>query len=120
MLEVFVSETRWTMKTIITLLVSAIMALTTMAPLAVSADMLMPPPDKPRYELRGPLNDYYIGIHRPDGSCQTVEVYATTYDEAVKIVKKNRCDFCVLDDKTPYFTSGSADVIKQVNRTCPR
>lgn len=108
------------MKTFIVLLASAVMALTTMTPLVASADTLMTPPDKPRYELKGPLNDYYIGIHRPDGSCQTVEVYAPSYDEAVKAVKKNRCDFCVLDDKTPYFTSGSPDVIKQANRTCPR
>lgn len=108
------------MKTFITFLASAVMALMIMTPLVASADTLMTPPDKPRYELKGPLNDYYIGIHRPDGSCQTVEVYALSYDEAVKAVKKNRCDFCVLDDKTPYFTSGSPDVIKQANRTCPR
>ena len=118
-LEVFVSETRWAMKTLIALIASALMALMAMAPIAVFADTLMPPATS-YGERIGPLNNYFVGIHWPDGSCRTVEVYALTYDEAIKIVKKDRCDFCVLDDKTPNFTSGSPDVISQTNRTCPR
>lgn len=106
------------MKIFVTFLMSAMMVLTTMAPMAVSDDTLMPPVKS--YEERTvPLNDYYIGIHRPDGGCATVEVFAATYDEAVKIVKNDRCDFCALDDRTSYFKSTGADVIAQANRTCP-
>ena len=116
--EVFVSEMRWAMKTFLTFLMSAIIALTTMAPMAVADDTLMPPA-KSYNERIGPLNNYYIGIHRPDGGCATVEVFADNYDEAVKIVKRDRCDFCVLDDLTAYYTSTGADVRAQASRTCP-
>jgi len=106
------------MKTLVIYLASAMMALTTMTPMAVSADTLMPP-SKSFNELAVPLNDYYIGIHRPDGGCATVEVFAATYDEAVKIVKRDRCDFCALDDLTAYFKSTGADVKAQASRSCP-
>jgi len=106
------------MKTFLTFLMSAMMVLTTMAPMAVSDDTLMPPA-KYFNERTEPLNNYYIGIHRPDGGCATVEVFAKTYDEAIKIVKKDRCDFCALDDLTSYYKSPDADAIAQANKTCP-
>lgn len=106
------------MKTFVIFLVSAVMVLTTMAPMAVSDDTLMPPMNS-YGERTEPLNSYYIGIHRPDGGCATVEVFAKNLDEAVKIVKKDRCDFCALDDLTAYYTSTSPDVIAQANNTCP-
>jgi len=106
------------MKTFLTFLMSAMIASMTLVPMVLADDTLMPPVNS--YNERvGPLNNYYIGIHRPDGGCSTVSVFADTYDEAVKIVKKDRCDFCVLDDMTPYYTSTGADVRAQASRSCP-
>ena len=115
MLEDIVSEMRWVMKTIMALIASALMISAVMMPMAAYADTIM----QPQGEVSLPLNDYYIGVHRPDGSCATVEVFATSYEDAVALVKKERCDFCVLDNMTLYFTSGNPDLVSQANKTCP-
>ena len=118
MLEDIASEMRWAMKTLNALIASALMISAVMMPMAAYADTIMQK-TSPQGEASLPLNDYYIGVHRPDGSCATVEVFATSYEDAVALVKKERCDFCLLDNMTMYFTSGNPDLVSQGNKTCP-
>lgn len=106
------------MKTLIVLFASALTVLAVMMPMAAYADTIMQE-TSPKGEVSLPLNDYYIGVHRPDGSCATVEVFASSYENAVALVKKERCDFCLLDNMTLYFTSGNPDLVSQANRSCP-
>jgi hypothetical protein len=107
------------MKTRMILLVLLVVILTAAVPVLAKAEVLIAPPNQSQLDPRVSLNNYYIGIHGPDGSCQTMQLFASSYDEAIKVVKQARCDFCALDDMTAYFTSTGADVIAQASKTCP-
>ena len=77
-----------------------------------AADVLVP--------QEGPaLNDYYIGVHNPDGTCQTIEVFADTLDDAMRIIKEQRCSSCVLTDQTATMKSGDPSLIASATRFCP-
>ncbi|MGC2424725.1 MAG: hypothetical protein WA666_10305 [Nitrospirota bacterium] len=62
---------------------------------------------------------YYIGVHRPDGSCETVRVLADNVEQAMQTAKKD-CDICVTDDLTDLFRNMTPARRLQVARTCPR
>jgi hypothetical protein len=62
---------------------------------------------------------YYIGVHRPDGSCETVRVLADNVDQAMKTAKKD-CDICVTEDLTDTFRNMTPARRLQVARTCPK
>jgi hypothetical protein len=61
---------------------------------------------------------YYIGVHRPDGSCETVRVLADNVDQAMQTAKKD-CNICVTDDLTDMFRNMTPARRLQVARTCP-
>lgn len=64
--------------------------------------------------------DYYIGLQRPDGTCETVEVYATDFRQAERIVRDKYCEDCTLSDLTPNFASGGDGVFfASTAKLCP-
>ncbi len=79
----------------------------------IAAAQALVPQDAPA------INDYYIGVHNPDGTCQTMEVFADTLDAAMRIVKEQRCSSCVLSDQTATMKSGDPSVIASATRFCP-
>ena len=62
---------------------------------------------------------YLIGAHRPDGSCESVEVYADTLSDAMRMVKERRCDSCVLEDLTSKMRASMGDLRHQLANYCP-
>ena len=65
------------------------------------------------------VNEYYIGVHSPDGSCETLEVFANSLEEAERIVKEQRCPSCVLTDETSEMTTGDPARMASATRFCP-
>ncbi len=65
-------------------------------------------------------SDYYIGLQRPGGSCDTVEVYATNYQQAQQIVKDKYCDKCTMKDLTfNYASGGGGTLFADTSKQCP-
>ncbi|MHB8173965.1 MAG: hypothetical protein ACYDFU_05840, partial [Nitrospirota bacterium] len=62
---------------------------------------------------------YYIGVHRPDGSCETVSVLADNEAQAEETAK-NGCDICTTEDLTSLFQDMTPARKLEVARTCPR
>jgi hypothetical protein len=62
---------------------------------------------------------YYIGVHRPDGSCETVRVLANNVDQAMQTAKKD-CDICVTEDLTDTYRNMTPARRLEVARTCPK
>ena len=65
-------------------------------------------------------NDYYIGLQRPDGSCDTTEVYATDFTQAQQIVRDKYCDRCTMKDLTfNYASGGGGALFADTTKQCP-
>ena len=65
-------------------------------------------------------NDYYIGLQRPDGSCDTTEVYATDFKQAQQIVKDKYCGRCTMKDLTfNYASGGDGPLFAETAKQCP-
>ncbi len=62
---------------------------------------------------------YYIGVHRPDGSCETVSVLADNEAQAEQTAKKG-CDICTTEDLTSMFRNMTPERRLEVARTCPK
>ncbi len=62
---------------------------------------------------------YYIGVHRPDGSCETVSVLADNEAQAEQTAKGD-CNICTTEDLTSLFQNMTPARRLEVARTCPR
>lgn len=62
---------------------------------------------------------YYIGVHRPDGSCETVSVLADNEAQAEKTAKKG-CNICTTENLTSVFQNMTPARRLDVSRTCPK
>ena len=69
--------------------------------------------------VSGPLQDFYIAMHRPDGSCETVEVYASSLEDAMKLAKGNRCESCTVEDVSATMRYSSRLPSSQMANACP-
>lgn len=65
-------------------------------------------------------NDYYVGLQRPDGSCDTVEVYATDFQQAQQVVREKYCDNCSMTDLSfNYASGGGGPLFAETAKQCP-
>ena len=62
---------------------------------------------------------YYIGVHRPDGSCETVSVLADNELQAERTAKGD-CSICTTEDLTSVFENMTPARRLEVARTCPK
>ncbi len=62
---------------------------------------------------------YYIGVHRPDGSCETVSVLADNEAQAERTAR-GACSSCTTEDLTSLFENMTPARRLEVARTCPR
>jgi hypothetical protein len=98
-------------------LIAVILALPAMPAIPAMGDELLLPGGSGQGVTHPEM--YYIGVHRPDGSCETVRVLANNVDQAMRTAKKD-CNICVTDDLTDMFRNMTPARRLQVARTCPK
>lgn len=72
------------------------------------------------YQAPETIDSYFIGVHRPDGSCVTVEIFARTLAEALNVAKMQYgCDICIVEDMTATYKSGDPTLLENARLLCP-
>ncbi len=66
-----------------------------------------------------PRHFYLIASHRPDGSCETVEVFADDLSAAMRLVKERRCSSCILEDVTAKLKAAPNSPYHRLANYCP-